>query len=211
MDAHIESKSQILDDFVTPKLAKLGLQWRNDNSWVEPGDIAIRRIVRFVPLKGISAVMEWGLSLSFVPHFSGRRLVYHKTFRAARFDLFEWPRSYRESFSGSIHFARVDCRNEVFRNSMESYFHSIIPEIDGWFNRVRSLETIEMELEQQIENPDLSYKVHHPSPMFVLAFARAATGQTETAKKLLSNTHHDSWDEMQVNALQLALAKAPLV
>ena len=73
MDAHIESKSQILDDFVTPKLAKLGLQWRNDNSWVEPGDIAIRRIVRFVPLKGISAVMEWGLSIELRAAFLGKK------------------------------------------------------------------------------------------------------------------------------------------
>jgi hypothetical protein len=209
MNTRLDSKSLFLDHLVTPKLAVLGLQWRNDNSWVEPGDIAVRRIVRFVSLKGNTAVIEWGLSMNFVPHFSGRRLVFHRTFQSARFDLFESPKSYRDSFSGSIPFMKIDCQNEFFRDSLESYLRTIVPELMSWFDRVYSIETIERELDEQRHSPEWCYRIHYPSPRFVLAFLKSAKGDISAAKQLLSDSLYSIWDAEQVAALQFALAKVP--
>src|ERR1700683_3395522 len=132
-----------LEAMLSPRLSALGVIWRGDYHWVEPGDIAVRRGGGFNLLKGFGAVMSWGLSLSFIPNISRSRLVYHRTMRSARPDVFEWPRSYRESFSGSEFFAKVDCRSGVFEHSLESYFSGIAPEVMGWFQRVGSIDSIE--------------------------------------------------------------------
>jgi hypothetical protein len=211
MALNADSTKQKLHLLLSPKLSELGVLWRGDDHWVEPGDSAIHRIVRLVRLKGLDAVITWGVSLSLVPALSASRVVYHRTMRAARLDVFEWPQSYRESFSGSVLFARVDCRNDFFERSLTEYFSGIAPELAGWFERVRSIESIDQELERQVRSPELAYRLHHPSPAFVLAFVKAARGDLSTAERMLAATLPDSTDGEQLTALRLALARVPAI
>lgn len=210
MTMSVSRTSYSIDSILSPKFAKLGLVWRKDNHWVEPDDTPIRRMVRFARLKGDSAVLDWGLSLSFVPTPSGSRLVYHRTWQAARPDVFEFPHSYRQSFSGSASFERIDCRDGFMDSSLVGYFSSVAPELVNWFERVRSIESVERELERQVQSADWSYRVHHPSPRLVLAFVKAARGDRAGSMGLLEDALCDSADEEQATRLRLALAKTKL-
>src|SRR5579864_5581824 len=125
-----------LDEFVSPQMLTLGLTWRGDYRWVEQGHQSIRRIVDLRLLKSrFSAVTGWGLSLSFVPTISGARLAYHRTFKSARPDLFEWPDSYSASFAGSISYQRNDLRIEAFDRSLKDHMNEVLPAIISWFDR----------------------------------------------------------------------------
>lgn len=111
------------------KCRSSGLTWRGDYHWVQPGNLAIRRIVDFTLLRGFSAVIGWGLPLSFVPTTSRARLAYHWTFKTAHADLFEWSDSYNAGFSGSLPFQHINLRLEAFERSLEHYMNHVLPEV----------------------------------------------------------------------------------
>jgi hypothetical protein len=165
-----------LDEVVTPKMRELGLIWRGDYSWVEPGDVAIRRIVTCYLLKGACAVFRWGLSLSFLPLPSGSRLAYHRTFKSARPDVFEWPDSYNAAFSVAGPFQRIHCWTAVVDRSLEQYLGSVIPDMAAWFAKVQTIDDIQVELLRQIASPAPAYRLHYPRQGYVLAFVEAVRG-----------------------------------
>jgi hypothetical protein len=173
-----------LDELVSPRLSGSGLTWRADGAWVEPGACAIRRVVHFHQLKGLRAVISWGYSLNFVPLPSGTRLRYHRTFKTARADVFEWPVSYAESFSGSTDFESISLLARQFDGSLRSYFDAQLPLLTSWFRRIRGLSAIEEELRRQIASPSAAYRVHHPAPAYVLPFVVAAQGRASEAEQL---------------------------
>ena len=84
---------------------------------------------------------------------------------------------------------KIDCQNEFFRDSLESYLRTIVPELMSWFDRVYSIETIERELDEQRHSPEWCYRIHYPSPRFVLAFLKSAKGDISAAKQLLRSLY----------------------
>ena len=99
-----EALKATLDEFVSPRLSRYRTMWRGDNPWVEEGERPVRRMVRFLPLKGARGLLSWGYSLGLVPLISGNCLRYHRTFKSARVDVFEWP---------GILCAFIFCRNTL--------------------------------------------------------------------------------------------------
>jgi hypothetical protein len=197
-----------LDAMLSPRFAALGVLWRGDYKWVEPGGIPVRRVISFLQLKGSAAVISWGLSLNFVPELSPSGIAYHRTARSARPDVFDWPASYRNSFSNPGWFAHIDCRDAIFEQSLNSYSSGIAPELTDWFERVRSVESIEEELERQVRRPELAYRLHCPSPMFVLAFVKARRGDLESAESLLLRACAATGDQHRLDDLRKCLRNA---
>lgn len=173
-----------LDEVLSPRLRDFRLAWRGDNSWVEEGVCATRRMFRVVPLKGLRAVITWGYSLSFVPHVSGTQLRHHRTFKAARLDVFEWPQSYARSFSAHRSFECVSLLRKNFEDSLKAYFEAEVQHTAVWFDKVNGLAAIEKELRRQIASPLVAYQLHHPSPAYVLPFVVAARGNLTEAEEL---------------------------
>jgi hypothetical protein len=162
-----------LDELVSPRLSHLGVTWRGDYFWVEEGATPMRRVVGFYLLKGASAVMAWGYSLSFVPLVAGSRLQYHRTFKSAHPTVFEWPESYARSFSGGgMNFRKVIVLAGEFESTLASFLDAELPVLAAWLARVQSLQAIEEELRRQIATPSFGYRVHHPQQDYVLPFAR---------------------------------------
>jgi len=187
MDWHTiggKAVSDKLDRIISPRLSQFGVVWRGDNNWVAAGSVAIRRVLRLLPLKGSRAVISWGYSLSFVPHISGTQLLYHKTFKSARLDVFDWPASYARSFSEATSFESIDLFTGRFESSLNEYFDAEIANVALWFERVRDLTGIEVELRRQIASASLAYRLHYPSPSYILPFVVAARGDIQEAEML---------------------------
>ena len=67
-------------------LSPLGFHQRPDRLWVRSNDAPIRQMFHIAHWKGATASPSWGLSLDFVPHRAGDRLVWHRTDKTARVD-----------------------------------------------------------------------------------------------------------------------------
>jgi len=187
--------------------SRFGLVWRGKYKWAEACDTPIRRIFQIRYLKGNTAVLSWGLSLSFLPVLQGSRLVYHRTARSARLDVREEPRDFRASFSSPTRFEYINCSEEFFRSSFAKYLIRITPEAVGWFERVRSLEDVEHELERQALNKDWAYRIRSPKPAFVLAFVKASRGDLKTAEQLLLRSVPEGIDPDMLAGLKLSLTR----
>ena len=188
-------------------LSRFGLAWQGNFKWVEAGDSTVRRIVQINHKKGRTAVLGWGLSLSFLPALQGSRLVYHRTTRYARLDVFEEPLNFRESFSRFTNFEFIDCREGFIRPSFVEYVVQTAPEAVGWFERIKSLEDVEQELERQAQSKDWAYRIRSPKPAFVLAFVKASRGDLKTAEQLLLRSVPEGIDPDMLAGLKLSLTR----
>lgn len=69
-----------------------GFEQVSDRRWVRSTMAPIRHVVELQALKGMSYCPQWGLSLDFVPHATGRGGIrWHRTAKAARFDFVYRP------------------------------------------------------------------------------------------------------------------------
>jgi hypothetical protein len=188
-------------------LSRFGLVWQEKYKWAEADDAAVRRVFQISYLKGKCAVLSWGLSLRFLPVIQGSRLVYHRTARSARLDVREEPRDFRASFSSPTRFNSINCFEEFFSSSFAKYLTHVAPEAVGWFERIRSLEDVELELERQAQSMDWAYRIRSPKPAFVLAFVKAARGNLKMAEQLLLRSVPEAIDPDMLACIKLALAK----
>jgi hypothetical protein len=138
-------------------------------------------------LKGAGAVFTRGLSLGFVALVSGSRVTYHRTFKSARPDVFDWPDSYRASFSGT-RFQGIERRTHAFGRSLAQYPPTVVPDLVSWFERMRTIDDVEVQLPRQIASPLSAYRGHSPRQNHVLAFVRAARGDLTAAREILYTT-----------------------
>jgi hypothetical protein len=200
-----------LNEIVSPHLARFGVDWLGDYRWVQPGDIAIRRIVNFVLMKGAGAIISWGYSFSFVPAISGQRLTYHRTLKSAKADLLEFESSYVSNVTGGPRYREVIRDAGYFDATLDEYLREVLPQIEGWWERTSCIDEIEAELEDQCRCANF----HHPSPKYVLAFIMAARSDRTGAKSRLDEwlgeraRFSSSVGSKLKGALAAALAEAP--
>jgi hypothetical protein len=199
-----------LNERLSPQFERLGLSWRGDYYWVEHGDLSCRRVVRFALLKGLSAVLTWGLSFSFVPSISGGRISYHRTFKSASLDLFEGTHVYASGCSSPTSPERVSLQVDRFDQSLADYIGEVLPMVVSWFDRVRSLDEIAAEAERQMYALRWGNPTHHPAPAYVLAFVRAAQGQVDAGREILKHALGAIDDDLAwlENALESARARS---
>jgi len=81
-------RDSIVASHVNERLHPLGFVQVKPRRWVDGSAAPVRRVFEMVLLKGAAINPWWGFSLDFVPHLSGGRLCWHRSNRAARFDLF---------------------------------------------------------------------------------------------------------------------------
>jgi hypothetical protein len=60
----------------------------NSMSWVDSRHVPIRRMFLLAAWKGAAVAPQWGFSLDYVPHLSGKTFKWHRTAKSARPDLF---------------------------------------------------------------------------------------------------------------------------
>jgi hypothetical protein len=199
-----------LNERLSPQFERLGPIWRGDYYWVEQGNLSCRRVVRFALLKGLSAVLNWGLSFSFAPSISGSQISYHRTFKSARLDLFEGTHVYASGCSSPTSAERVSLQVGRFDQSLADYIGEVLPLVVSWFDRVRSLDEIAAEAERQMHAPRRG-PTHHPAPAYVLAFVRAAQGNVDAGQEILKHAlgaiDDDLWLRLE-NALESARGRS---
>lgn len=199
-----------LDGALSPIMERIGLVWRGDYHWLEPGSPPLRKAVHFLLLKGGGAVLSWGVCLNFVPLISGQRLVYHGTFKTAKMDVFEWPDSYSDSFVRSERFDGVECSTDQFDASLARHSFKVLPAVHSWLGRMNTIDDVEAELLRQINSGVSAHRLHSPRQQYVLAFIQAAKGDAASGARTLRSIDRDdfegAWGKLET-ALSNARAK----
>lgn len=160
-------------------MRELRLVWRGDFAWVEEGELVMRRMVRFMPLKGMGAMARFGYSLAFVPAAERNTLSYHRTWRGAELDVFEWyPRAFTRNMSLM--------NPMVARTSVGAAARPLAEAARSWFAEAPDLAAVEQLLRDRIAG-NVGGEMF-PEPGYVLAFFAAARGQMTEARRLLGNS-----------------------
>lgn len=79
-----EQIAPILD----PLLKRHGFEHVRSLHWINNDNASFRKLFAYQQLKGGVIAPQWGYSIDFVPHIAAKRVAWHRTPKAARFDLF---------------------------------------------------------------------------------------------------------------------------
>lgn len=174
--------NRLLDEIITPRVGKIGLIIRSGYSWYSKSSDAIRYGFDYRLLKGETGTFSWGVCCDFIPVPSGSSFKYFRTEKAFRLQLFEWTNEYAGSFSGSLMKGGTTTHWGLreTKKSISDLFDSYEERILSWFRMARSLEGLIAISSHQV-NFGQSYKLHDPSPNYILAFLLARNGQRNEA------------------------------
>jgi hypothetical protein len=87
---------EVIRAAIEPVLSAHGFEWAGDSKWVRSDRAPIRHVVEARAGRHGMRVMQWGVSLDYVPHLVGSAVRWHRTAKAARLDLGYDPNNFRD-------------------------------------------------------------------------------------------------------------------
>lgn len=136
--------------------------------WVRDRHRPIRHVFGLVKWKGGIIAPRWGVSLDFVPHFSGRQIRWHRTNQAAEFDLCV------DSSDKSLDMTYIRGERPI-REMHEQVITASARQADSLWTRCQSASELPAVLTWFKENPGpgarrfYSYSSHPIAAAFILA------------------------------------------
>jgi hypothetical protein len=149
----------------------------------------VAHVVKLQALKGLAHGVFWGVSLSCVPHLQAGRARWHRTPKAARFDLFETPFDYfdlagKEPEVCERYVAYNGHRIDYLRETMTRMWTIVDDPIRSWFAGTQDLAGVLAKAEEQRHRAWHGAR-HDPDPLVVCAFTLARLGRTAEARARL--------------------------
>ncbi len=183
MPAH--QLKDLLAAVVTPELP--GFTCNGTYIWYAPWKDHCRKVIQVYPLKGFSAIFQWGLCFDFLPVFSSSGyLRYQRTDKSVGLHLFCWPPGHWNSVpeqSVSCRFSRFSRSPEDVKAQVLQAFHEAQGLFVPWFQNCCDLPGALAEARRQCTDP----ASHHnwPAPDYVYAFLLAANGDVQAGMEAL--------------------------
>ena len=202
------SLKSILNDLISPRVNKLGLQWDGNYMWFSNSENSIRRVLKYSLLKGEQGTFSWGVCFDFVPTISGTKLNYHRTERSVTLQLFEWTDEYANSFFGGQLADGVTSHwgIQTAKKSIHNLFKRYEKKIFDWFENNNNLDSLIQISDHQTKSGGI-YKLNSPSPEYVLAFLLAKTSRIKEAISTFENIEH-TIDPVIKNKIIMLLQKS---
>ena len=150
----------LMDQVLSPLMEReLGLTHLGGYLWAGPWEDHRRKIVQVFLTNQAYGTLQWGWSLGFVPHVSGKKLAWHRTDKSARLDVWEVSRDFIEAGTGP---ARKKREAVVFsaygpdRASMENRhrraFRTLLPLIRAYYAGTDTPERLLAAMEAALED-----------------------------------------------------------
>lgn len=170
----------VFKEIFGPKLAVEGFEPVAPRKWVRSKKKSIREVFEVTAMKGASYSPRWGVSLDFVPHFSGSSLRWHRTPKSSILDLCFDPCDYDNPFPDLV------CSLfglDVAKASGMKQADYAIPLALGWFHSIQDITDLVREYEAAKQRRAVRFGfynyVQHPLA-FALVLARV--GRLEAAR-----------------------------
>jgi hypothetical protein len=168
---------------------RLGLSPVRRGLYALPQSADITSILRLESWKGGTYSLSWGVSLAYVPNKLASKLVFHRTFKSSRFDLWEDGRSVAEregcdwrEFLVSVLDGERQARQDLSR--AVAWTH---PRAQAWWREAATLEGVLGLASVQVRRrPHVIDDLHWPRPHLVMILTLACLGRREEAGKELA-------------------------
>ena len=186
----------LMDQVLSPLMEReLGLTYLGGCLWAGPWEDHRRKLVQVFLVNQAYGTLQWGWSLDFVPHVSGKKLAWHRTDKSARLDVWEVSRDFVEGASAGTGPARKKREAAVFsaygpdRASMENRhrwaFRTLLPLIRAYYAGTDTPERLLAAMEAALG--DSYYRFTQAVPLTVsAAFLATAVGRPERGRELLA-------------------------
>lgn len=178
MDSKMLSAS--LNEVVSPRLSKIGLNFYSDYLWFSKSTDSIRKVFKYSLLKGNQGTFTWGVCFDFIPTISGNTLKFHKTEKSVTLHLFEWTDEYANSFSGGkwdggvISHWDINKLGKSVDRLLDKYENKMVDFYAGASTIEKSIKITEKQIQDQ-----KSYDLHSPNPKYLLPFLLARNQQID--------------------------------
>jgi len=181
-----ETLRLILNEHITPQVKEIRLEWDGKNQWIGPLENGVRKVLKHQVGKGLMGTFIWGMCYDFLPMVSGKRIVFQKTFKSARPQLFQSSaltnnflieKTYLENGVTST-WGEKECRKSVSK-----LFNKRKVEIFNWLEKGITIEGSTHIASDQLE--ENIYHTHWPNPKYVLSFLYSEKGDKKKGMQLL--------------------------
>ncbi|MEM7141128.1 MAG: hypothetical protein AAF548_08845 [Actinomycetota bacterium] len=173
----------IVEHHFGPPLISAGFTHQRPGTWVRGAKAPIREVVQVERQRSEIYTPEWGVSLDFVPHRSGRTLAWHRNDRSARLDLFVSTHLFPSDAKG-MYVVRplVDPSDAIARSA-----DATVATATRWFDRITDVGSL-VPVAREIEaGPWLDT---HTAKRLACAFVLAHEGWLDEA-----DAHLETWIE----------------
>jgi hypothetical protein len=182
---------QMLDDAIA-KDENFDLELVKRGLYVKVVSDDITNVLKLEAWKGASYSWSWGVSLAYVPAKLEKRLVFHRTVKSARLDLWEDGRSVAEREGGNWRDPLTDLISTK-RRARKDVKHATtwtLPRAKGWWNSASTLEgVLEIARDQVSREPFVIDEIKWPRPQLIVILTLARLGRVSEAREELAR-----WD-----------------
>lgn len=206
----------LMDQGLSPLMEReLGLTYLGGYLWAGPWEDHRRKLVQVFLINQAYGTLQWGWSLDFVPHVSGKKLAWHRTDKSARLDVWEVSRDFIEAGTGlarkkreAVVFSAYGSNRDGIAERHRRAFGVLLPLIRTYYAGTDTPEKLLAAMEAALG--DSYYRFTQAVPLTVsAAFLAAALGHPERGQELLAGL--DWKDDYQNKARLLGekLARQP--
>ena len=183
----LEKRIEILRDIANSKFEKIGLKnWNGKYLWFSDfNKEGIKHVVEYNVLKGFSGAFTFGNCFDFVPTFSGKKLINHRTEKSTKIIYLKKTESWQKSIETQRHINpdKISTVNEKkFRESLEKVLNRNLSKIENWFNENDTIEKNIYSLKKDVENPPFEIGTRIISFEYILAFLNREKSEFKTAE-----------------------------
>ena len=148
-------------------------------------DDGIVQLVKLLSFKDGTYSLQWGVSLPWMPHEFQPRPKWHRTLKAARMDLFEWPSTLQPIAGESPNEWHVSLSHgpQYMAMTFDAMWRRLGPRMHTFFERVRTADAVLAVARAQCAQPLCS----DPDPRLVLAFTAARLADPVAATDALDH------------------------
>jgi len=171
----------ILEEVIGP--AQLGLVPVRPRWWAKRQDGEHISLLRLAPMKGRRVAVAWGVAASYVPHRLTPRIVWHRTPKQARFDL--WTDSGEAGGDRRMPpdgYISTMLGRQCVQDDARQIWAGVHERALGFWARTASPSGVLAAAEVQAQRPS----VHWPRPGLVAACALARLGDLPAAQQRLA-------------------------
>lgn len=171
----LEKRLEIFKEKVTPEFSKIGLtNWNGKYLWYSDfNEDGVKHVIEYNVFKYYGGSFSYGNCFSFVPTFSGKNLVNHRTDKSTKIHFFkridEWQRS-MENNSRNNHYKISTINEEKFIKSLDDVLQRNLSRLKIWFENHQTLGQNIIGLEKEVKN--LRYEIGQKiiSSEYILSF-----------------------------------------
>jgi hypothetical protein len=152
-------------------------------------DDGIVQLAKLLSFKDGTYSLQWGVSLPWMPHEFAPKPKWHRTLKAARMDLFEWPVTLEPMPGESPSEWDVSLFHgpQYMALTFDAMWRRLGPRMKTWFERVRTPAAVLAAAQAQCEQTNC----HDPDPRLVLAFTAARVADQAAADAALDRYWRD--------------------